>query len=71
VVPTWVWAIAALGGCAMLAVWVPYRRWRSGAFERVGVPPVTARRIGIASDICFGVIAVAWTVGGLVGLLRG
>jgi hypothetical protein len=55
----------------MLTFWPAFRRWRGSAVGRAGMSPEFARTFGIFSDICFGSIAVMWTLGGLIGLLRG
>jgi hypothetical protein len=55
----------------MLAAWPAFRRWRGGAVVRAGISRESARAFAIFTDVCFGVIAVLWTLGGLIGLLRG
>ncbi len=65
-----IWVLIAAAGCAMLVAWPAFRRWRGGAVARVGLTPQTARAFQIVTDVCFGAIAVMWTVGGLIGLLR-
>jgi hypothetical protein len=69
--PAWGWAAITVAGIAMLLLWPRYRRWRSAAVARVGMSSDFARPFGIFSDVCFGVIAVLWTLAGLIGLLRG
>jgi hypothetical protein len=65
------WALVAAAGVAMLASWPAFRRWRGGAVARVGMSPESARAFAIFTDVCFGLIAVMWTLGGLIALLRG
>jgi hypothetical protein len=65
------WALAAVAGVAMLAAWPAFRRWRGNAVVRVGMSAESARAFRIFTDVCFGAIAVMWTLGGLIGLLRG
>jgi hypothetical protein len=69
--PSWGWAAIAAAGLVMLCLWPRYRRWRSRAVAQVGMSATSARAFGIFSDVCFGVIAVLWTLAGLIGLLRG
>jgi hypothetical protein len=66
-----VWVLVAAAGLAMLVFWPAFRRWRRRAVVRAGGSPEFARTFGIFSDICFGAIAVMWTIGGLIGVLRG
>ena len=61
--------LVASAGLAMLALWPAFRRWRGDAVLRAGAS--LARTFAIFSDICFGAIAVMWTIGGLIELLRG
>jgi hypothetical protein len=70
VVPVWVWALVAVAGATMLVLWPRFRRWRADAVERVGLLPERARIFHVFSDLCFGAIAVMWTLGGLIALLR-
>ena len=65
------WVLVAAAGVAMLAAWPAFRRWRGSVVVRAGLSPELGRRFGIFTDICFGVIAVLWTLGGLIGVLRG
>lgn len=70
-VPVWVWIALAVAGMTMLVLWPRFRRWRAGAVERVGLLPERARIFHVFSDLCFGAIALMWTLGGVIGLLRG